>query len=432
MKKSDKKEVLISKNAAEAPASLKEWKKPCSLEAEMMFAGLEKAKSALAGILANARKLFSDDIKAEIAKEALQISAKDLENLKAALGKGSFYFPLFSAEIGSGQSLSADTDREFGPIVNLIKKDLLDLAVTLEELSPTFSEFITGVPSETSRALRLLPSSEKDEWLNSNSFSLRIHPLVKLVEFNQKEAFFNYFYRYLSLKSKSTIKSLDALGESAEVFLSNALNTNFSPSDPSFFRKKDIDEAAFLFNIGLDKNFVARATNLWTVKLMDASDFGLDEIGKRADLSAIDGTDPVSESTYRIFITFYNLLAQSEENQYLDLKAFALSLLFIRMFAEESDCWKALTDTKIDASTAFTILVYQTFNWSYKKTATNIFDRSNMDKDSYNKYCRPRLSRFPVLFALITQCPVCKNDFLATNSINYYRSCPICEGKVLL
>ena len=239
MKKSDKKEVLLSKNAAEAPASLKEWKKPCSLEAEMMFAGLEKAKSALAGILANARKLFSDDIKAEIAKEALQISSKDLENLKAALGKGSFYFPLFSAEIGSGQSLSADTDREFGPIVNLIKKDLLDLAVTLEELSPTFSEFITGVPSETSRALRLLPSSEKDEWLNSNSFSLRIHPLVKLVEFNQKEAFFNYFYRYLSLKSKSTIKSLDALGESAEVFLSNALNTNFSPSDPSFFRKKD-------------------------------------------------------------------------------------------------------------------------------------------------------------------------------------------------
>lgn len=87
---------------------------------------------------------------------------------------------------------------------------------------------------------------------------------------------------------------------------------------------------------------------------------------------------------------------------------------------------------KIDPTAAFTILTYQTFNWFYDRIALNMFDRAEVDETSYTKFCRLKSFKYPLAFALLTKCPACGHDFLATNTINYFRVCPICDSKVLI
>ena len=215
------------------------------------------------------------------------------------------------------------------------------------------------------------------------------------------------------------------------MFQSNVLNTNFPAQEEAFFRIKDLELGAFLLAFGVNKYFVSQAVNFWALRLQ-APGTSDQERPKYTDLSMLDGADPKCEASYRIFLALYNLLAGSKVNSFPDLRAFAVALSFIRMFAEESDCWKAWTDVQIQPSSAFTILTFQTFSWIFAKTTMNIFDRIELDADAYNKYCRPKVSRFPITFATTTFCPACENVFLATNSLNYFRNCPICERKVFL
>ena len=305
----------------------------------------------------------------------------------------------------------------------------MELAIRLSEVSPILSELMTGIPSSISESLKLLSTSQRRNWLSENSFSLKIHPLAKLIEFKDKNSFFNYLYQYVSLNSKTQYKPLSSVGESLEIFQSNVLNTNYADPDDSFFRRRDIENGAFLLNFDVDRNLVADATNFWKLRVLAAP---VREKASKADFSKIDGAHPEAEATYRIFLALYNLLSSSKINKFTDIRAFATALSFIKILAENTDRWTQWSPAKIDPTAAFTILTYQTFNWFYDRIALNLFDRAEVDETSYTKFCRLKSFKYPLAFALLTKCPACGNDFLATNTINYFRVCPICEGKVLI
>lgn len=299
----------------------------------------------------------------------------------------------------------------------------------LSEVSPILSELMTGIPPSISESLKLLSTSQRRNWLSENSFSLKVHPLVKLIEFKDKNSFFNYLFQYISLNSKTQYKPLSSVGESLEIFQSNVLNTNYADPDDSFFRRRDIENGAFLLNFGVDRNLVADATNFWKLRVLAAP---VRDKASKADFSKIDGANPEAEATYRIFLALYNLLSSSKINKFTDIRAFATALSFIKILAENTDRWAQWSPVKIDPTAAFTILTYQTFNWFYDRITLNIFDRAEVDETSYTKFCRLKPFKYPLVFALLTKCPACGNDFLATNSINYFRVCPICGGKVLI
>ena len=349
--------------------------------------------------------------------------------MKKASNEENFYFPLLSADLRKKEFASVEIRRDKKLILDSIKQDLVELAIRLSEVSPILSELMTGIPPSISESLKLLSTSQRRNWLSENSFSLKVHPLAKLIEFKDKNSFFNYLYQYIALNSKTQYKPLSSVGESLEIFQSNVLNTNYADPDDSFFRRRDIENGAFLLNFDVDRILVADATNFWKLRVLAAP---VREKASKADFSKIDGADPEAEATYRIFLALYNLLSSSKINKFTDIRAFATALSVIKILAENTDRWTQWSPVKIDPSAAFTILTYQTFNWFYDRIALNIFDRAEVDETSYTKFCRLKPFKYPLAFAVLTKCPACGNDFLATNTINYFRVCPICESKVLI
>ena len=400
-----------------------------SFEAEALGECLERAKSSLSGISQSAKQLFSDDAGTLLATERMDISSLDLENLKKASNEENFYFPLLSADLRKKEFASVEIRRDKKLILDSIKQDLVELAIRLSEVSPILSELMTGIPSSISESLKLFSTSQRRNWLTENSFSLKVHPLAKLIEFKDKNSFFNYLYQYIALNSKTQYKPLSSVGESLEIFQSNVLNTNYADPDDSFFRRRDIENGAFLLNFDVDRILVADATNFWKLRVLAAP---VRDKASKADFSKIDGANPEAEATYRIFLALYNLLSSSKINKFTDIRAFATALSFIKILAENTDRWAQWSPVKIDPTAAFTILTYQTFNWFYDRIALNMFDRAEVDETSYTKFCRLKSFKYPLAFALLTKCPACGHDFLATNTINYFRVCPICDSKVLI
>lgn len=219
-----------------------------SFEAEALVECLERAKSSLSGISQSAKQLFSDDAGTLLATERMDISSLDLENLKKASNEENFYFPLLSADLRKKEFASVEIRRDKKLILDSIKQDLVELAIRLSEVSPILSELMTGIPSSISESLKLFSTSQRRNWLTENSFSLKVHPLAKLIEFKDKNSFFNYLYQYIALNSKTQYKPLSSVGESLEIFQSNVLNTNYADPDDSFFRRRDIENGAFLLN----------------------------------------------------------------------------------------------------------------------------------------------------------------------------------------
>ena len=207
-----------------------------SFEAEALVECLERAKSSLSGISQSAKQLFSDDAGTLLATERMDISSLDLENLKKASNEENFYFPLLSADLRKKEFASVEIRRDKKLILDSIKQDLVELAIRLSEVSPILSELMTGIPSSISKSLKLFSTSQRRNWLTENSFSLKVHPLAKLIEFKDKNSFFNYLYQYIALNSKTQYKPLSSVGESLEIFQSNVLNTNYADPDDSFFR----------------------------------------------------------------------------------------------------------------------------------------------------------------------------------------------------